>query len=85
VFDKVQMIQIVCFKNFLEMVLWLLCLALEIMLDDHDILHARVVYFLVIAIVTGRDCDTPGRHICPFLLLVTPCLSQKIKPQKLFI
>jgi hypothetical protein len=55
------------FEKFLEMVLRLSPLALEVVLGDSDILLSRVASFLVIAIIMGHNSDVPGAPIMPLL------------------
>jgi hypothetical protein len=45
------------FEKFLKMVFRLLRLAHEVMLGGRDILLARVINFLVIAIIASSDCN----------------------------
>jgi hypothetical protein len=63
------------FEKFLEMVLRLSPLALEVVLGDSDILLSRVASFLVIAIIMGHNSDVPGAPIMPFFLPLAPFLA----------
>jgi hypothetical protein len=65
VFDGVRMVRTGCFEMFLEMVVRLVRLVLEIMLDGHDIILIGAVYFLVI--VVGSDCNPSGVPHLPHL------------------
>jgi hypothetical protein len=71
-FDGVRVVRIGHFAKFLEMVFWLPCLVLEIVLGGYDVLLLRVIRFLVVSIVAGRDCDPLGHHFCPFLSPLAP-------------
>jgi hypothetical protein len=66
------MVHIGRIEKFLEMVFWLSRLALEITLDDCDILLIRVIHFLVVVVAMGSDCDLPKLRFCPFLPPLVP-------------
>jgi hypothetical protein len=63
------------FDKFLKMVLRLLHLMIEITLDNRDILLTRVINFLVITIIAGRNGDAQGHRFYPFLPSLTPFLA----------
>jgi hypothetical protein len=65
VFDRVRMVQTHQFEKFLEVLIWLSCLVLEIALGGHDILLVRVIRFLVIVVAAGSSCDMLGALIMP--------------------
>jgi hypothetical protein len=56
-----------CFKKFLEMVLRLPHLALEIVFGGRDIHLTGVVGFLVVTVVAGRNDDTLEAPLRPLL------------------
>jgi hypothetical protein len=62
-------VQTGCFEKFLDMVLWLSRLALEVTLDGCDIL-IRVASFLIVAVIIGHDSDTLGASHLPLLATV---------------
>jgi hypothetical protein len=55
------------FEKLLEIVFQLPCLALEIMFSGRDILLVRAVYFLVIIVAAGSDCDPSGAPLLAVL------------------
>jgi hypothetical protein len=62
-------VRIGCFEKFLEMVLRLPRLALEVTLGGCDILIG-VASFLIVAVIIGRDSDTSGASHLPLLATV---------------
>jgi hypothetical protein len=62
VFDGVHIVQTSRFEKFLEVLIQLMCLALEVTLGGHDIL-------LVVVIVASSSCNPLGRRFCPFCCL----------------
>jgi hypothetical protein len=57
------------FKKFLEVIGWLSCLVLEIVLGGHDMLLIGAIFFLVIVVVTADSNSDPLWS--PFLPLFT--------------
>jgi hypothetical protein len=67
VFDGVRMVQISRFEKFLEMVLRLSYMVLEVMLGSRDKLLIGAVRFLVVVVAAGSDCDPSGVPLLPLL------------------
>jgi hypothetical protein len=65
VFDGERMVQTCRFEKFLEVLVQLSCLALEVTLDSHDVLHIKVVHFLVIVVATSGNYDPLGVPLLP--------------------
>jgi hypothetical protein len=65
VFDEVHMVRTGLFKKFLEVLIRLPRLALEVMLSNHDILLVGVVRFLIVVIAAGSNCDPLGVPLLP--------------------
>jgi hypothetical protein len=63
------------FEKFLKIVLQLPRLALEVTLDDREILLAGVINFLVVIIIADSDCNALGHRFCPLLLPLAPFLA----------
>jgi hypothetical protein len=63
------------FEKFLEIVFWLPCLALRIMLDDCDILLVKVARFFVIIGAASSDCDLPRASLPALLIALCTFLS----------
>jgi hypothetical protein len=60
------MVQTGRFKKFLEMLLQLSCLELDVTLGGHGILLIGVVWFLVVIVAAGSDRDVRGCLFYPF-------------------
>jgi hypothetical protein len=71
------MVQTSCFEKFLEVLVQLLRLAIEIVLSSHDILLIGVIHFLVVVVViiAGGNSDPLGVPLLPFLLPLAPFLT----------
>jgi hypothetical protein len=58
------------FEKFIEMVLRLLCLVLEITFDGRDILLAKIVSFLITVAIADHNGDVSGAPLLPLLAVV---------------
>jgi hypothetical protein len=65
VFDEVHMVRTSLFKKFLEVLIRLPRLALEVMLSNHDILLVGAIRFLIVVIAAGSNCDPLGVPLLP--------------------
>jgi hypothetical protein len=55
------------------------CLALDTTPGSHDVLHVRVVHFLIVVIVVaGRDCNPLGALLSPLLVALGALLCALI-------
>jgi hypothetical protein len=76
VFDWLRIVQTGRFEKFLEMVFWLLRLALEVALNGRDILFFRAVRFLVIVVIASSNYGPSGAPLLPLLPPLSPSLAR---------